>query len=65
MHNIFGIATFMLSMTTIFLGYRTAFFDKYVDSEFTPFISLVTIIVTVLSVYGSLQSLISKIKRKM
>ncbi|XP_055901826.1 uncharacterized protein LOC129938354 [Eupeodes corollae] len=61
-HNLFGLITFTLAMSTIFLGYNTIFFYKFVDSYFIPFISSVTLVVWLLTIIGPTRSLLGKLK---
>jgi len=61
-HNLFGLLTFTIGMTAIFLGYYSKFFTKYVDNQFIPVMMLTTVVVYILTMIGPLGSLISKLK---
>lgn len=61
-HNLFGIIGFAVAMTTIYLGYYTPFFTKYVDNNAIPAFALATILVLLLTTIGPLTSLLDKMK---
>ncbi|XP_037819993.1 LOW QUALITY PROTEIN: cytochrome b561 domain-containing protein 2 [Lucilia sericata] len=61
-HNLFGLLTFSLGMTTITLGYFTKFFTKYVDADVIPAFALATILVYLLTMIAPVRSLLDKLK---
>ncbi|KAM8714961.1 hypothetical protein ACLKA7_002070 [Drosophila subpalustris] len=61
-HNLFGLLTFTLGMTAIYLGYYSRFFTRYVDSQFIPAMMLTTVLVYFLTIIGPLGALLSKLK---
>lgn len=61
-HNLFGLLTFTLGMTTITLGYFTKFFTKYVDADVIPAFALATILVYLMTMISPVRSLMDKLK---
>ncbi|KNC22746.1 hypothetical protein FF38_04103 [Lucilia cuprina] len=61
-HNLFGLLTFSLGMTTITLGYFTQFFTKYVDADVIPAFALATILVYLMTMIAPVRSLLDKLK---
>ena len=61
-HNIFGMLTFTLAMTTIILGYFTKFFVKYVDADIIPAFAVATALVYLLTMIAPARALLDKLK---
>ncbi|EDW05104.1 GH10493 [Drosophila grimshawi] len=61
-HNFYGILTFTLGMSAIFLGYSSRFFTRFVDNEFIPAMMLTTVLVYLLTIIGPVTSLLTKLK---
>ncbi|TMW54490.1 hypothetical protein DOY81_000482 [Sarcophaga bullata] len=61
-HNLFGMITFTLAMTTIILGYFTQFFVKYVDADIIPGFALATALVYLLTMIAPARALLDKLK---
>lgn len=61
-HNLFGLLTFTLGMTAIYLGYYSKFFTRYVDNQFIPAMMLTTVLVYFLTIIGPVGALLSKLK---
>ncbi|XP_030562090.1 cytochrome b561 domain-containing protein 2 [Drosophila novamexicana] len=61
-HNLFGLVTFTLGMTAIYLGYYSKFFTRYVDHQFIPAMMLATALVYLLTIIGPLGSLLTKLR---
>lgn len=61
-HNLFGMVTFTLAMTTIILGYFTKFFAKYVDADVIPAFALATALVYLLTMIAPARALLDKLK---
>lgn len=61
-HNLFGLLTFTLGMTAMYLGYYSKFFTRYVDNQFIPAMMLTTVLVYLLTIIGPVGSLLTKLK---
>lgn len=61
-HNLFGLLTFSLGMTTITFGYFTIFFTKYVDADVIPAFASATILVYLMTMIAPVRSLLDKLK---
>lgn len=61
-HNLFGLITFSLGMTTITFGYFTKFFVKYVDTDVVPAFALATVLVYLMTMIAPVRSLLDKLK---
>ncbi|XP_017954437.1 cytochrome b561 domain-containing protein 2 [Drosophila navojoa] len=61
-HNLFGLLSFTIGMTAIYLGYYSKFFTRVVDHEFIPALMLTTVLVYFLTIIGPVGSLLTKLK---
>uniref|UniRef100_A0A1B0FBH4 ascorbate ferrireductase (transmembrane) n=1 Tax=Glossina morsitans morsitans TaxID=37546 RepID=A0A1B0FBH4_GLOMM len=61
-HNFFGMITFTLGIATIFLGYFTQFFSKYVNENVIPAFVLATALMYLITIIAPLQSFRNKLK---